>query len=120
MDKAKEEAGGDSKGGGTRTDNRRNNRGFNTGKRARGCVVDNCPEDHPPWVITVEDVLELCPAVLMVARVTLIVGIYTSLTEILRITKVITVIPRMELNNQTKMRTLLVLPLQPIKSIKCP
>ena len=50
MDEAKEEAGGDSKGGGTRTDNRRNNRGFNTGKRARGCVVDNCREDHPPWV----------------------------------------------------------------------
>ena len=50
MDEAKEEAGGDSKGGGTRTDNRRNDRGFNTGKRARGCVVDNCREDHPPWV----------------------------------------------------------------------
>jgi hypothetical protein len=48
MDEAKEEPGGDSiGGGGTRTDNRRNNRGINTGKRARGCVMDNCREDHP-------------------------------------------------------------------------
>ena len=51
MDEAQEEAGGDSKGGGTRTENRRNNRLFNTGKRARGCVVENCQEDHPPWVL---------------------------------------------------------------------
>ena len=49
MDEAKAEASGDSKGGVGRSDSKRNH-GFNTGKKLRGCVVESCQVDHPPWV----------------------------------------------------------------------
>ena len=49
MDEAKEEACGDSTGSVGKPDSKRN-RGFNTVKKLRGCVVESCQVDHPPWV----------------------------------------------------------------------
>ena len=49
MDEAKEEASSDSKPG-AKLENKKSNRGFNTGKKPRGCIVEGCQADHPPWV----------------------------------------------------------------------
>ena len=44
MDEAKEEASSDDK------EKKKKYRGFNTGKKPRGCIVEECQVDHPPWV----------------------------------------------------------------------
>jgi hypothetical protein len=49
MDEAKEEANSESKAS-VKPESRKNNRGFNTDKKPRGCVVEDCQSDHPPWV----------------------------------------------------------------------
>ncbi|XP_028393185.1 uncharacterized protein LOC114517596 [Dendronephthya gigantea] len=49
LDEVKEEVSSDVKCG-TRTDNRKNNRGLNTDKKPRKCIVEACQADHPPWV----------------------------------------------------------------------
>ena len=44
MDEAKEEASSDDK------EKKKKYREFNTGKKPRGCIVEECQVDHPPWV----------------------------------------------------------------------
>ena len=50
MDEAMEATGEFNKKKNTKPDDKRHNRGFTTTGNRRGCVVEKCSEDHPPWV----------------------------------------------------------------------